>query len=175
MTRELPVANADALLVGTVIGASGLRGELKVKSFTAAPENIGHYGPLFCEDGRNFSVAGVRAQKGDVVLVRLKGIEDRASAQKLKGLRLYVSRAALPQPAADEFYHADLMGLRVEDENGHTLGAVRAVHNFGAGDIIEVEDAKGKSRMFPFTRDIVPEVDVAAGRMVAVLPPLSED
>lgn len=175
MTRELPVAGADALLVGTVIGAVGVKGALKVKSFTAAPESIGHYGPLFSEDGRSFAVAGVRTQKGDVVLMQFKGIEDRASAEKLKGLRLYVSRAALPEPGANEFYHADLIGLRAEDENGNALGVVRAVHNFGAGDVIEIESAKGEPLMFSFTREIVPLIDVAHGRLVAIPPPLGED
>ena len=92
MTRELPVAAPDGLLVGTITGASGLKGEVKVKSFTAQPENIGRYGPLFAEDGRSFVVTSVRPQKGDLVSVRFKGIDDRSNAETLKGLRLYIPR-----------------------------------------------------------------------------------
>ena len=175
MTRALPVAAADGLLVGTITGASGLKGEVKMKSFTAEPEGIGRYGPLFSEDGRSFQVASVRALKGDAVVVRFNGIDDRARAETLKGVRLYISRAALPEPKAGEFYHADLIGLRVEDAEGKKLGTVRGIHNFGAGDVIEIEDASGDSIMIPFTRDVVPHVDIAGGRIVASPPRLSED
>jgi 16S rRNA processing protein RimM len=168
------VAGADGLLVGTIIGASGLKGEVKVKSFTAKPEGIGRYGPLFSEDGQSFQVVSVRAQKGDAVVVRFKGVDDRTGAEALKGVRLYIPRAALPEPQAGEFYHADLLGLRAEDASGKTLGIVRGVHNFGAGDVIEIEDAGGATIMIPFTREAVHVVDITGGRIVAVPPRLSE-
>ena len=175
MTRELPVAAPDGLLVGAITDASGLKGEVKVKSFTALPENIGRYGPLFAEDGRSFQVVSVRPLKGDLVAVRFKGVDDRSSAEMLKGVRLYVPRAALPEPKTGEFYHADLIGLRVEDADGKKLGVVCGIHNFGAGDVIEIEDAKGKTMMFPFTREVVPVVDIAGARIVASPPSMSED
>ena len=143
--------------------------------FRSQPENIGRYGPLSTEDGRSFAVTSVRAHKGDAVVIRLQGIDDRRSAETLKGLRLYISRGALPEPKVGEFYHTDLMGLRVEDAEGKKLGVVCGVHNFGAGDLIEIEDAKGETALIPFTRNAVPVVDIAGGRIVAVPPKLSED
>ncbi len=175
MTRALPVTGADGLLVGTITGAQGLKGEVKVKSFTAEPEGIGRYGPLFTEDGQSFQVASVRAQKGETVVIRFTGVDDRTSAEALKGLRLYISRAALPETKAGEFYHADLVGLRVEDASGKKLGIVRGIHNFGAGDVIEIDDGSGDTTMIPFTRESVPEVDIAGGRIVAQPPRMSEN
>ncbi len=158
----------DGLLVGVIVGAQGLKGEVKVKAFTAQPDGIGRYGPLFTEDGRSFAVKAVRPIKGDSAALQLKGINDRGSAESLKGLRLYIPRAALPEPEEGEFYHADLVGLRVEDENGKRLGTVRGIHNFGASDVIEIEDARGETTMILFTRETVPIVDIAGGRIVAV-------
>jgi 16S rRNA processing protein RimM len=175
LTRALPVAGADGLLVGTIIGAQGLKGEVKVKSFTAEPECIGRYGPLFSEDGQSFQVASVRAQKGETVVVRFKGINDRSHAEALKGVRLYIPRAALPETRAGEFYHADLIGLRVEGADGKTLGIVRGIHNFGAGDVIEIDDGSGETTMLPFTREVVTQIDVAGGRIVAQPPRMSEN
>jgi len=174
LTRAVAIAGADVLLVGAIVDVSGLKGEVKVKSFTAAPTNIGQYGPLFTEDGRSFDVESVRALKGDAVVVRFKGINDRGSAETLKGVRLYVSRGALPAPKKGEFYHADLMGLRVEDEEGKNLGLVCGLHNFGAGDMIEIENAKGETTMIPFTRTTVRSVDVVGGRIVVTPPALEE-
>ena len=174
MTRAAAIAGADVLLVGAIVEASGLKGEVKVKSFTASPMNIGQYGVLFTEDGRSFEVESVRALKGNAVVVRLKGINDRGSAETLKGVRLYVSRGALPSPKKGEFYHADLMGLRVEDVEGNNLGIVCGIHNFGAGDMIEVENAKRETTMLPFTRTTVRSIDVVGGRIVVTPPALEE-
>ncbi len=168
MARELPVPAPGGLLVGVVVGPQGLNGEVKVKTFTATPESIGDYGPLFTEDGRSFAVNHAHQLKADSVVIRLKGVDDRNQADALKGMKLYVPRSALPKPAKNEFYHADLIGLRVEDEGGKRLGTVRAIHNFGASDVIEIEDARGQTTMLPFTRAIVPVVDIAGGRIVAV-------
>jgi 16S rRNA processing protein RimM len=172
--RAAAIAGADGLLVGVIVGASGLKGEVKVKSFTAQPTNIGDYGPLFAEDGRNFAIESVRTLKGDVVVVRLKGINDRDSAETLKGVRLYVSRGALPETKKGEFYHTDLIGLRVEDTSGNRLGVVSAIHNFGAGDMIEIEDERGEMTMLPFTRSVVKEIDIAGARVVVTPPALEE-
>lgn len=174
MTRELPVTGADGLLVGAITGAAGLKGEVKVKTFTAQPTSIGQYGPLLTEDGRSFAVEAVRALKGDVVVVRFKGINDRGSAETLKGVRLYVSRGALPETKKGEFYHADLLGLRVEDAEGNNLGVVSGIHNFGAGDMIEIEDERGETTMFPFTRSVVKQIDIAGARIVVTPPALEE-
>jgi 16S rRNA processing protein RimM len=162
----MPASNG--LLVGVISGAHGLKGEVKVKTFTASPDGIGRYGPLFTDTGRSFAVKTLRAIKGDSVSLLFKGVNDRRSAERLKGLRLYIPRSALPESKKNEFYHADLLGLRVEDESGKKLGIVRGIHNFGASDVIEIEDAHGETTMIPFTREIVPTVDIAGGRIVAV-------
>ena len=155
------------ICLGAVAGAFGVRGEVRLKSFCAEPEAIGAYGPLVTEDGaRAFAVRLTRPVKGGFA-ARLSGVATREEAEALRGTRLCVPRARLPAPDSDEFYHADLIGLRVVDRAGAELGRVRAVHDFGAGDVIEIDLGGGKSVMIPFTRDVVPEIDLAAGRLVA--------
>jgi 16S rRNA processing protein RimM len=160
----------DDVLLGVVLGAHGLRGEVKVKTFTADPGALGAYGPVRAGDGRQFLIAGLRSTKADEVVVKLKGISDRDAAQSLKGEHLYVPRAALPEPEDDEYYHLDLVGLRVEDGSGRPLGQVRGVHNFGAGDVVEIESAEGAVSFVPFTREAVPTVDLAGGRLIVSRP-----
>jgi len=160
--------------VGAIAGAFGVRGEAKIKSFTDDPKAVARYGTLESEDGaRRFEVAGLRAIKGGFA-ARVSGIETREEAEALKGTRLYVDRAVLPPPQDDEFYYADLIGLRVEDEGGALLGRVKAVHEFGAGDMLEyVPDRGGETVIVAFTREAVPVVDVPGGRVVVT--PLPED
>ena len=154
------------LLLGVVIGAQGIRGEVKVKTFTGDPEAIGDYGPLTdAKAERQFRLKVRRVSKGDVVIAAIKGIEDRNGAEALKGTELYVDRAALPQAGDGEFYYADLVGLQAVTTEGQVLGQVVAVHNFGAGDMLEVKPDGGASAMVPFTGDAVPEVDIAGGRV----------
>lgn len=147
-----------------VIGAAhGIRGELRVKSFTADPLALGDYGPLFDETGRLFEIEDIRPQK-EVVVVRFKGVADRNAAEALAGTALYVDRSALPDTGdEEEFYHADLIGLTVRDETGALVGTVKAVHDFGGGDMLEVARATGPSVMIPFSRAAVPVVDVKGG------------
>jgi 16S rRNA processing protein RimM len=152
--------------LGVVTGAHGVRGLLRVKPFTRQPADVAAYGPVEDEAGaRRFALEVVGAQKG-VVLVRVPGILDRDAAERLKGVRLHVPRAALPAPDEEEYYHADLLGLRVDLVDGSALGRIRAVHDFGAGDSLEVEKADGGTVMVPFTRAAVPVVDLALGRLV---------
>ncbi len=158
------------ILLGVVIGAHGLSGEVKMKTFTETPDRLGAYGPLFAKDGRAFAVASVRITASDGAVVRFKGVGDRTSAEALKGLELFVARAALPRTEAEEFYHADLAGLRVEDEEGRLIGHVRAIHNFGAGDVLDIEKPDGSEALLPFTREFAPLVDVRAGRIVIAVP-----
>ncbi len=156
------------VLVGVVGAAQGVRGEVRIKSFTAEPRDIGAYGPLTDADGRrSFVVQALRVLKGDMLVVRFAGIDDRDAAAALTHTELYVPRDRLPPPAPDEFYHVDLIGLRAEDEGGARLGRIRGVVNHGAGDILEIEpDAGGDSLLVPFTLAFVPVVDFAAGRVV---------
>jgi len=158
------------ILLGVVIGAQGLSGEVKVKTFTESPESLGAYGALHAKDGREFVVRAARAAKAGVAIVRLEGVVDRNEAEKLKGTELFVTREVLPATDAEEFYHADLVGLAVHDTEGRALGTVRAVHNFGAGDVIEIAQPDGGDMILPFTHEIVPVVDVKAGRIVVATP-----
>lgn len=160
--------------LGVMVGAHGVRGLVKVKSFTADPADVAAYGPLSDDSGARrwrLEIVGPAPGKSeDVLLARVESVGDRDAAQALHGVRLYVERAALPALEAEEFYHADLVGLRVEDGAGQFLGSVRAVENHGAGDVLEVAGPDGRSLMLPFTRAAVPLVDLAGGRLVAALP-----
>jgi len=148
-----------------------VRGAVKIKSFTATPEDVAGYGPLEDESGeRRFSLRLVGTGKG-VVIGHLSGIADRNQAEAARGLRLYLPRAALPPTEEDEYYHADLIGLAAVLTDGTPVGAVRAVHDFGAGDTLEIARTEGPPVMVPFTRAIVPSVDLAAGRLVVDPPP----
>ena len=157
---------SELICVGAIAGAFGVRGEARLKSFCADPEAIADYAPLTDESGaRSFTVKITRPVKGGFA-ARLSGVATREQAEELKGTRLCVPRDRLPEPDEDEFYHADLIGLDVVDTGGAPLGRVRAVHDFGAGDVIEVIGGD-HPLMIPFTRETVPTVDVAAGRLVA--------
>jgi 16S rRNA processing protein RimM len=162
--------NEGDVLLGVVLGAHGLKGEVKVKTFTDSPSSLGAYGPVTAGDGRQFLIAAARTSKPDEAVVKLEGISDRTAAEGLKGLRLYIPRAALPEPEDDEFYHVDLVGLAVETAEGAALGRVRGIHNFGAGDVVEIEAADGHISFIPFTREAVPTVDLQARRLIVVPP-----
>ena len=153
--------------LGQIGAAHGVRGEVRLRSFTADPAAIADYGPLETEDGRVFEIETLRQAK-DHFVARLSGIRDRDAASALANTKLYVPRERLPETAeADEFYHADLVGLAVVDPAGKTLGTVVAVHNFGAGDLIEVRtETGGNTEMVPFDTTHVPAVDVAAGKLI---------
>lgn len=154
--------------VGAIAGAFGVRGEVRLKSFTSNPEDIAAYGPLCSEDGsRAFSVRLTRPVTGGLG-ARLSGVETREDAEALKGVTLWVERARLPALPDDEFYHSDLIGLSVHDTGGALLGIVRAIYDHGAGDILEIQGpGRGQTLLLPFTRAFVPTVDLAAGRIIA--------
>ena len=143
-----------------------MRGEVRIKAFTENPRAIGRYGPVEDETGaRKFKVT-VRGETKGLVIARLDGVADRDQAEALKGLRLYVPRDKLPKPKRGEWYIADLIGLAAEDTGGTPLGRVKSVQNFGAGDVIEIERQDGTTEFLPFTKQVVPEVDVAGGKIV---------
>ena len=156
------------ILVGAVAGAFGVKGEVRLKSFCADPAAIAAYGPLWTEDGaHSFTVRITHAIPGGLA-ARLSDVATKEQADALRGVTLHADRARLPSLPDDEYYHADLIGLVVSDPGGARLGTVRAVHNHGAGDILEVNDPGRKSALLlPFTRAIVPTVDLTAGRIVA--------
>ncbi len=166
MTGGAP--NTDArVCLGQIGAAHGLRGEVRLRSFTSDPAAIADYGPLETDDGRVFEIETLRPAK-DHFVARLSGIRDRDAASALANAKLYVPRERLPQTAEpDEFYHADLVGLAVVDRTGNRLGTVVGIHNFGAGDLIEVRTEKGgKTELVPFDMTHVPAVDIAAGKIV---------
>ena len=157
---------ARRILVAEIGAAHGLRGEVRLRSFTQDPAAVADYGALTDEAGRSFTIETLRPAK-DALIVRLAGISDRNAAEELRGRKLYVMRDRLPPPDdADTFYHADLVGLAVADRDGRALGTVTAVHNFGVGDLIEIAPPAGGAVMLPFTAAVVPVVDIAAGRVV---------
>ena len=165
---------ADRVCVAQIGAPHGVHGEVRIWTFTADPMAITRYGPLQSEDGkRAFDIDAVRPAKGHLV-ARLRGVDTREAAERLTNIKLFVPRERLPEIDADEFYHADLVGLRVEDRNGSEIGAVIAVHNFGAGDILEIQPPEGGAMLLPFTEAAVPEVDIKGGRLVIVRPEETE-
>jgi 16S rRNA processing protein RimM len=153
------------------IGAPhGLRGEVRLWTFTEDPFAVTRYGPLSTKDSaRQLEVAQARAAK-DHLVATLTGVTTREEAERLNGVELYIARDELPDTEEGEFYHADLIGLAAFDAAGTMLGTVAAIHNFGAGDIIEIAPARGPTLMLPFTDAVVPTVDIAGGRVVIEMP-----
>ena len=160
------------ICIAQIGAAHGVRGEVRLKAFTQDPLSVTRYGPLETEDGkRRFEIDTARAAK-DMLVVRLKGIADRDAAERLTNIRLYVAREQLPQPADDEFYYSDLIGLAAVTADGEPFGTVKAMHNFGAGDLLEIEPAAGgQTVMLAFNEAIVPTIDIAGGRVV-IAPPV---
>jgi 16S rRNA processing protein RimM len=157
-------SDSSRVCLGVIVGAKGLRGEVRVKSFTESPEDVAAYGPVTTDDGRTFALSVTGHAQGTVT-VRVKGVADRNAAEALRGVMLYVDRAALPVPDAGTYYHADLIGLAVALAAGEVLGKVSAFYNFGAGDVMEVTAADGRTELVPFTAAVIAKVDPAAGRI----------
>jgi len=147
-----------------------VRGAVKLWTFTEDPLAVKHYGPLMTKDGaRQFEVVHVREAK-DHLVATFKGIATREDAERLNGIELYVARDKLPATDDDEYYHADLIGLAAVNAADQPIGRVLAIHNFGAGDIIEIAPPHGPTMLLPFTNVVVPTVDLAGGRVVIELP-----
>src|SRR4029077_1142147 len=164
------------ICLGQIGAPHGVRGEVRLHSFTAEPTAIAAYGPLETEDGRVFKIESLRPAKHAFV-AKLLGIYDRNAAERLANAKLYVPRERLPEPArADEFYHADLIGLRALDRAGKECGTVVAVHNFGAGDLIELQPPDGtQTELMPFDAATVPEVNIRGGTIVINPSPLARE
>jgi 16S rRNA processing protein RimM len=158
------------ICVARIGAAHGVRGAVKLWTFTEDPLAVKRYGPLQTKDGtRQFELTEVREAKGHLVAT-LKGISTREEAERLNGVELYVARDKLPDTGEDEYYHADLIGLVAVNAANQPLGRVLAIHNFGAGDIIEIAPPSGATMLLPFTNAVVPSVDLAGGRVVIELP-----
>ena len=166
---------ASRVCIGAIVGAHGIRGAVRIKSFTAVPADVGSYGPVEDEAGqRHFRLAVTGEVKGHVI-AQLAGVADRNGAEALKGTGLYVPRDRLPEVEEDEFLYSDLVGLAVCDDTGQPVGTVRGVANYGAGDLLDILRPGQGSLLVPFTRRAVPVVDVAQRRVVISPPAYDED
>ena len=164
----------NLIVVAQVGAAHGVRGEVKITTFTADPMALASYKTLLRPDGSPApTIASARPSKGGLV-ARLKGVDDRNAAEALRGLKLYILRDSLPAPEEDEFYLVDLIGLTVETAAGELLGKIKAVQDFGAGDLLEIQPKAGASWWLPFTREAVPEVRIAEGKVIAAPPAVIE-
>ena len=159
------MSEVQKIVLGAITGAFGVRGEVRVKSFCAESSDIASYGPLTDDAGRSYTLTLVRPVKGGYA-VRLSSVKTKEAADALRGQKLWAPRSALPDLPDDEFYHSDLIGLEALDTGGTRLGLIHAVHDHGAGDILELRPNGGGAVLVPFTRAIVPTVDLAAGRVV---------
>jgi 16S rRNA processing protein RimM len=169
-------ARPDLVLVGAVTGAFGVRGEVRTRAFTADPESLGAYGPLLHADGRVALTPKRVRPVGEDVAITAPEAATREAAEAMRGTGLYVPRAALPEPEDEEFYHVDLIGCTVEALDGAALGTVKAVHDFGAGTLLEIKPLDGQSWFLPFTKAAAPIVELAAKRIVSVEgPPKASD
>lgn len=157
----------DQICVGAFSGSYGVNGEVRLKSFCADPEAIADYTPLLTADGkRSFGITLTRSIKGALV-AKVDGIANKEDADTLKGIRLFTDRSQLPALPDDEFYHADLIGLTVLDTGGTVLGKVHAVQNHGASDLLEIMvEGSSATILLPFTNEVVPTVDLTAGRII---------
>lgn len=161
---------AAPVCVARIGAAHGVRGAVKLWTFTEDPLAVQSYGPLLTKDGaRAFEIATVRVAK-DHLVATFKGVATRNDAEKLNGIELYVPREKLPETDDGEYYYADLIGLAAVNGSDEPIGRVIAIHNFGAGDIIEIAPPKGATMLLPFTNAVVPIVDIAGGRVVIELP-----
>lgn len=167
---SLPQGQSKRICVARIGAPHGVRGEVRLWVFTEDPLALQDYGALTTKDGaRAFELAGARMAK-DHLVATFKGVADRNAAEHLNGIELYVARDALPPTDDGEYYHADLIGLAAIDPAGAAIGRVVAMHNFGAGDIIEIAPPSGPTLLLPFTDAVVPTVDIAAGHVVVVTP-----
>jgi 16S rRNA processing protein RimM len=165
---------ASLILVGRVAGAFGVKGDVRITTYTAEPTALLGYRDLKREDGAPaLTLTGGRAAKGGII-VRAQEVATREEAEALRGLKLYIPRDVLPEPEEDEFYVTDLIGLSAESPQGEPLGRVKDVRDFGAGDLLEIQPAEGASWWLPFTREAVPEVRLAEGKVIAVKPEETE-
>lgn len=166
------------IAVAEIGAAHGVKGEVRLRSFTEVPADVATYGPLVADDGRTFEIVSARPAAGssskEMLIVRLKGVDDRNAAEALTGTRLSIPYDRLPPADEGEYYHTDLIGLSAVTPDGMSLGTVVSVQNYGAGDLIEIAPARGETMLVSFTDAAVPEVDIAGGRIVVVPPAFDE-
>lgn len=165
------LAENNKVCVGLITTAHGVRGQVKVKSYTKQPQDFASYGAIFDAAGRQSFKMKIVGRTGDQFLVQIDGISDRTTAESLRGTELFVERQALPLPAQGEFYYADLVGLTAKTADGKILGKVKGVYNFGAGDMLEIGDL---ADFLPFTETAVPSIDFSDNTLTVCLPDFVE-
>jgi 16S rRNA processing protein RimM len=156
--------------IGVIAGPHGVKGQVRLKSFTAEPADVAAYGPVTDASGVRAYTLEIVGTARNLLVARIEGVTDRNAAEALRGVELHVDRDRLPEAEADEFYHADLIGLPVRTVDGDAFGTVLALYNYGAGDVIEVRCVDGDVELLPFNKDVVPEIDLENGFLV-VAPP----
>ncbi len=171
-----PHANSDErVAVGVVVGAHGIRGQVKIKSFTTNPYDITAYGTILNKDGTRRFDLSIDAETKGTLIATLKGVKDRNAAELMRGTELFVAKDRIPEPEEDEFYYDDLIGLEVRAENGEVLGSISAVQNYGAGDVVEMKLAStNQKELYPFTKATFPSLHIAEGYCIADLPDIVE-
>ncbi|MBE6453154.1 MAG: 16S rRNA processing protein RimM [Alphaproteobacteria bacterium] len=169
------MSTISKICLGAIVGVHGIRGEVKVKSFTENEQNLTHYGSLSTESGdRTFELKIVGHSK-ELLRVKIKGVEDRNTAEKLIGTGLYIERSKLPALAEEEYYHADLIGLMALTSKGEKVGTVNALYNFGAGDLIEIKTSENRLEMLPFNKNFVPTVNLKDGFIIVEMMQYASD
>lgn len=168
MTR--PPSRDRLIRLAVVTAPHGVKGAFRLRCFTERPENVAAYGPVCDREGRELFTLQILHRVPGGVVARAPGIADRDAAERLRGLELFVPRSRLPQPGEDEFYYEDLVGLEAVEPSGKRLGRVVAVFEFGAGDVLEIRTETGEVLDLPFTREVVPEIDLELGRLTVVRP-----
>ena len=155
------------ICIGAVAGAFGVHGQIKVKPFTGDPKAVTSYGPLLDENGNTVLTPGKKTRLAKAfVVISAAEVKNRDQAEALKSTKLYIHRSALPAPGEDEFYYTDLIGLPVETTEGEPKGKIKAIHNFGGGDLLEIQSPHEKDWYHPFTKLAVPTIDIKGGRVI---------
>jgi 16S rRNA processing protein RimM len=174
-SRASMAMDKDYICLGAIAGAQGIKGEVRVKSFTANPVDVASYGEVLGDNGQTYRLKAKHETQG-IVVVAIDGVTDRNAAEAMKGIKFYIKRDQLPELSQNDYYHADLLGLRLEDRAGNLIGHIISVEDFGAGDVVEVKDANGKTDLcLPFTASIFPEVDLQKGVAIVELPEFVEE
>jgi 16S rRNA processing protein RimM len=170
-SHHSPPASKHSRLIslGVISGAHGIRGQVKIKSFTANPEDISCYGPLLDSSGKQYQLT-ITGGTNDALIATVGGVTDRNAAEALRNTELFVPRSALPEAGKHEYYHEDLVGLKLLTQDGRPYGTIAAMHNFGAGDLVAIKRESGEEEFLPFTRAIFQEIDIKEGRVV-IAPP----
>jgi 16S rRNA processing protein RimM len=162
--------SAGQLPIGVIVGPHGIRGQFKVKPFTAAPQSLSTYGPVTTDNGQQLSLRIMLVNAKGLAIVRAQGVDTRDAAKALRGTTLYIGRDSLPKPDDGEFYHADLLGMMVRGQDSAQLGNLVAIHDFGAGEIAELATGNGATIMVPFGGDSLIAVDMVAKEICLLVP-----